>query len=1582
MKQFTRSSWVVFTLLLLTLVPWAQTLPSLEFQTKETQSRATTTWSGNVWLNSSYHVSSSDSLIITDCTQIWLATNTRIVVDGRLTIQGTTSCPVVLHSQGAGDHDGIQFNSSSRNRGSVIDNLTIEDAEYGITVYNSNPALNYVHIENADFVAIDLFNSASPVIRNLSIQDGGQDISNSWTWRQGIGLSVGNFSTPIIDGFTADGLETRAVNIWGNSGGLYRNLSLTDIGGAVLVPSAAIWIEDSQMLFEDVYIDECDNGVIIRHRSDGSITRAVMRRVVIEDSQFRGLLVDKENHQNYTNYQAAIIEGLEVRGTGGSGAAAQGWAEAAVEINASGAWIEDALIEDNVAPGIRLYFTDSFTTFKDTTVLNSGNPNKGAHKAGIHNRASFFAPEFHNLTVKDSPGPGIWSEEGGAMIGSNWTLENNTEQGLWVDSSSLVVDGLNLNSNGLSGARVFDSRKVEFTNLTTDGNGHASSGPSDGAGLVFIEANDVESNSGDVACNNCLLRNDAWGGVYAEDSVDLWLSNVSIHDPQNGTPTIDVDNGGLTLSHQGGRFQFHAVHSSVNRSGPAIVLKEAAGVINGLEMQGSHDGLSWDADHNGVWTSELSNVILRGADCLSLTNHPDLIGHGMNISSDCSGSVELQNVNANWSSTYDESGAHVISLDASSTLRLHKPDNIDMNQAVIANGAFIDLAWDMRIWVHNQRGNGIPRADMETTFDQYSTDFDYVSGWYGFDDFPNFIGQKWDSSGASAFTQVDIQCSYDNATNTTTFTFDDDKIIYCILDLTNQPPFIVWSTPIDQDVFASGSAVIFNATDSWDLDDDSLNAIWTSSIDGNLRDACAGGQGWGSGNSHLYLETNVVNWSGSGWTCPLSDGVHDITLEVWDGAGNNATETRTIELVNLPPIVSITTSPTPDADNVLRVPWTSNVSFDAFSTTDPEGDELTRRVWASYWSSSQYCTGTDCEEEWNLSFADSPQANFTIEIGFSDSINPEVVWSIEVQLFNELPTPSLVITRDANTSDQMVTLDSTASYDPEGDEMGIRWLSDIDGLLGGSNTSISLFSWQGHLSRGRHTITVQIWDDNPSHFGQVVEISAVLEVENSIPVALIESPVDGLTVDSSTLIEFSAEGSGDWDSWCPTYVAAGIWLCSSSENPLGSDWLSVDWSSNLTGTLTPDGEDWLKWFGRLTTGSHTITLTLDDLRGGVNSTSFTIEVEESAPVLGLITPSDGQGFLSSDTIWVDASYSIDYDGDSYNMSLSSDHPLVDAALLEDVDPAMTYAINLPSGTHILTFTLKDATGRISNESITLVVGDSNPVAVVDAPEIEPGVSKRMSPTKNITLSGNSSYDADGDISSHEWFENINDQWILILDAKWGEVPLSPGNHHLKLVVEDTRRYSDEFHFNLTLSESWPSLSDLIVSKDSFQAGVKSTIKVSVQLSDADGSTKDIEATINHGIQKWTLQLVDQGNGTWTGILEFTPQEAGRPQLKVVATDLSGDDVVTSTLYHDLLVNEALTETNWGYVGGGIGSGAFVILILVFLATRRRKKLSNMDDVESWPSFDTIVQDSLTSDLDQAALVEEHHQEEAPSMIDL
>ena len=66
---------------------------------------------------------------------------------------------------------GIQFNSSSNNRGSKIDNASIIHSTYGITVYSSNPVLSNVSIFDPDDVGVDLFNSATPVIRNLLIEE-------------------------------------------------------------------------------------------------------------------------------------------------------------------------------------------------------------------------------------------------------------------------------------------------------------------------------------------------------------------------------------------------------------------------------------------------------------------------------------------------------------------------------------------------------------------------------------------------------------------------------------------------------------------------------------------------------------------------------------------------------------------------------------------------------------------------------------------------------------------------------------------------------------------------------------------------------------------------------------------------------------------------------------------------------------------------------------------------------------------------------------------------------------------------------------------------------------------------------------------------------------------------------------------------------------------------------------------------------------------------------------------------------------------------------------------------------------------
>ena len=95
------------------------------------------------------------------------------------------------------------------------------------------------------------------------------------------------------------------------------------------------------------------------------------------------------------------------------------------------------------------------------------------------------------------------------MQGSNWFLHNNSEDGLFIESSTLS-DGLHLTDNGQSGAHVYDSRYVTLSTSTAIGNGNL--GLSDVETLVVFEkSNDIETNSGDVTVIivQCLIQQES-----------------------------------------------------------------------------------------------------------------------------------------------------------------------------------------------------------------------------------------------------------------------------------------------------------------------------------------------------------------------------------------------------------------------------------------------------------------------------------------------------------------------------------------------------------------------------------------------------------------------------------------------------------------------------------------------------------------------------------------------------------------------------------------------------------------------------------------------------------------------------------------------------------------------------------------------------------------------------------------------------------------------------------------------------------------------------------------------------------------
>ena len=1552
-KQTFLALSLLFLLLFMSMSPMVQPFAS-DSDAAAASGRATTTWSGTVSLTSDYFVNVQDELLITSCTSVVMSPGIRIYVDGRLTIQGTSTCPVVLSSSSTtGDHEGIQFNTSSNGRGSTVNHLHIEDAIYGMTLYGSNPILNNVTIFNPDRVGIDMFGSSSPVIRDLHVEQAGRNVPFQNDWRYGIGLSVGDGSTPIVQGAYFTDHLLRGLNLWGASGGLYRDIVMDNISGSVLGEAAGVWVEDSVPLFEDLSIDKSDTGIIVRHIDDSGYTRAVFRDVDISNSMYRGVYLDKNNHTNYTNYETADFTNLTVRGTGSSGATSPGIAFAAIEINATGAWMENVLVDDASSVGVRLFFVDSTTTLRNMTIRDAGEAGQGAHSAGLSIQTSFFAAHLEDIEISGSPGPGIHSSSGGSLQGTDWNLHNNSEQGLYIDSATVVVDGLTSSDNGFSAAHVFDARYVTFSNVTSTNDGSLGSNAMEQAGLSYQKSNDLETASGDVSCLNCHVEASQGHGVYVIDSVDLWLDNLSITDIDTSLPAMFVDNGGLTLGTQGGRFNLmnaNIDHESLTQ--PALYIEQAAGNIDGLTLQGNHNGIYWDADHNGNFPSTLSNTEFVGTECLKLVNHPDLGGYGNTIGTDCTGRVWIENSDVNFSNLADTSGSHILDLDASSALHLHQPNNVDLTMANIPSGAVIDVAWDVTVWAVNNRSNGIPNAYANVSFTQFEPSVSKFTNDLGVVELTDFIGQRWTNSGASAINDVTVECGYDSESNTTTVSFDGDKVMYCVLELDNQPPFLNWTSPMDGDVFPSQGQVLFDAQESWDLDDDPLTLTWTSSLDGVISSA--------QSTAPFSVNDGVSGIS-------LSDGIHDLTLEVCDDAGHCISETRTIELTNLAPELNVSFDPSLTQWNELIMPQTGTVSINTTGTFDPEGDDFACLItfggynrqgpgWSNQWVCPEVLTYTFDH------YTDDPPASFFLNVFAWDEVGNNATYTVEVKLYNEMPTAAFTLERNGTASEDAIFFNGSSSADPENNPVSFEWWSNVDGTLM-VGQGIENISWNGHLSRGVHQIELRITDDRMDHGGQMSVASELITVDNSAPRAVIEELALFDDLDSSVLIPFSANGSGDFDSACFTFPTDGTWHCAESEPAAGSEFLQIDWSSSLDGRLTPEDEDWLTFETRLSAGVHDITLTLND---GINpnvTATRTLTVAESAPILVLDSPVNGSQFASSDSIVIDARNSVDYDEDEFTMTLRSfdDASSTYIPILADVSTSSVHEIQLDAGLRDLQIELVDATGKSRVESLELLIVPSDPEAVI----VSPTNLDSVDPGAIIVFEGASS-DADDDLVTREWRLHVPGLQTSVLSTQSTFTQVFvPGSHHVSLYVQDARGASSEQHINFTVRSSLPELvqTSLELSQTEFVSDERVTLDVSVQLMDADGTTDDVRVDIVHNIQTWTFNLSDDdGDGIWTGSLEFQPSGVGQPSFKVIATDGEGDSASVDILYTPLKVVEA---EGGGFMSTGVLIGAVSIAILVALLMtlqRRRATAAEMKIIDSWGVFgDGAVEDDASDE---------------------
>ena len=1502
-------------------------------------SKSTTVWNGTINLVDGYTVESGEILIVEAGTEINLGDDKDILIAGRITIQGSSSSPVILNSI-IGNHDGLIFNSSSNGLGSIIDNLTIRNSEYGVTIYGSNPTINNLTVENADLVAIDLFDSASPIINDLIIEGGGQDIPLNTNWRKGIGLSVGASSSPIVNGALINDLVTRGLNYWGNSGGIISNLQISNISGATTTIAAGIWVEDSLPLIIDSSVKRSDNGIYVRHITQGWNTRPTFTNVVVEDSQYRGVMVEQYNHSQFSNLPMnAVFTNLIIRGTGGIDAKTPGLGIAALDVNTSGIKIDGALIENNPVVGFRAYMIDSSMIVNNLTLLDNGKNDLSVpfnDRAGLFWRSSNWGnsgpPTLNNLVVRNSSGPGILLWKGGVR-GTNWEASENGASGVDFREFHPDVNAIQSMNNTGHGVSVRDSSNVELEYIVTSGNGVGSLSANLGSGFYFDESNDVVSGGKNVSCYVCTSIDDNYG-ITIEDSIDLQLDTLTIINSIN-LPAFSADNSGLS---QNGNIIINDIliySNSTDSNSYAIELKDVDAEISNLEIQVDNKGLYWDA--KGSLVSYLNDSIIDSQNidsCLDLVDHSEFLINNIGLRCNSSPSIDSSFVNITNSFFYSNSSSNNFLMKSSSHLRWISSSVMD-TPSFQSDDNIVDEMWFVETHVLNQYLNHIPFSSVNLSFDNYESEYFQILPYEGIDILGPFIGERWTPiNGWSEVNNVHTGCDYDLVHNDSeSFELNSDKVVNCILEISNQPPIIMWLLPESDGVYASGSEVIFDASSSWDLDNELMTYSWSSNIDGDITSSCQFND-----NNSIIIANGISQ-------C-LSDGIHQITLEVCDSSFNCAIEVRTIELTNTPPLLTVDTTPDISAWGTLYLGKTAPVNIDLTGTSDPENDELSCWIRVSYEQNDTFIQ--DCPGQINKTFPFAPN-QFSVTVFATDGINSPVTWTFNVELFNELPIASFEIITTGTKSQDILSLDGTNTFDPEGDEIKFEFWSDIDGLIDSGVTPDTPIEWSGTLSKGTHLITMYASDDIPNHAGRWTSSEKTLVIENSPPVALISSPNDGYSTDSGFLIPFDASGSGDWDIACLDLENSTGIICNHFSES-SKDLVSVLWQSNLISE--PIGSEW-KFEARLPAGEHEISLILDDGDGGNAVFSTSITVDEAAPVLVLTSPEESIDVYSNLPVLFDFRDSFDPDGDDFTVSIFSD--LIESPILENKTNDYWYNDYIPAGNHVLSFVLTDSTGKSSIYYQELNVFETSPVAGIrdfsDGQYIPPG--------REIILNASPSFDYDNDIILYEW--SLGDG-TSIGNKEQVSVYFPPGPVRINLIVTDSRGASDSISINLTIGASSPVLSELIITPNSLVFDEVNAIFVTVKLEDLDGTTQMLFCKFKAGVIDREFQLRDDGaegdliagDNIWTLETALLIDDGGTAKVEVWAID---GEIVSPVLI-ELLPIESDDERNlisWLFSGGLplllVLITISVIIGILYSVQRRKELAKDLEMIESWSTFD-------------------------------
>jgi PKD repeat protein len=380
----------------------------------------------------------------------------------------------------------------------------------------------------------------------------------------------------------------------------------------------------------------------------------------------------------------------------------------------------------------------------------------------------------------------------------------------------------------------------------------------------------------------------------------------------------------------------------------------------------------------------------------------------------------------------------------------------------------------------------------------------------------------------------------------------------------------------------SGVAIAFDASASSDPDGTVAKYEWD--LDGNgsyETDAGASAK-----TSHAFPAAGTVI----------------VGLRVTDDSGATATTTRTVTIQNAPPTAAFTATPNP-------VPTGTAVAYNAAGSSDADGT-IAKYEW-DLDGNGTYEVNTGTTASASSSYATVGAR--TIHLRVTDNSGATAIATETVTVTNRAPVPSFTISANPVQSLVNVTLNASASKDPDGTIAKYEW--DLDG--NGSyevNAGTTATTTRSFPTSGERAVGLRVTDN----LGATATTTINVNVTNRAPTAsFTASPT---SVPTGTNITLNAAASSDQDGTIAKY----------------------EWDLDGNGSYETNSATASLTTSYATAGTRTIGLRVTDNSGATATTTKTVTVTNRAPSAS-ITATPNPVNVGA-TVSFNASGSVDPDG--------------------------------------------------------------------------------------------------------------------------------------------------------------------------------------------------------------------------------------------------------------------------------------------------------------------------------------------------